>query len=72
MSENEYNLNMSDLLPRITKEDVRNRIMRMKKNTAARPDDLTKDNIEPTKKTGNHQAAIHIYHSLLHTGISLE
>jgi hypothetical protein len=50
MSEDEYNMNMLDLLPRITKEDVRNRIMHMKKNTAARPDDLTKDDIEPTKE----------------------
>jgi hypothetical protein len=50
MSEDEYNMNMLDLLPRITKEDVRNRIMHMKKNTAAGPDGLTKDDIEPTKK----------------------
>jgi hypothetical protein len=31
MGENGYNLNMSDLLPRITKEDLRNTIMNMKR-----------------------------------------
>jgi hypothetical protein len=37
---------MSDLLPHITKEDIKNRLLRITKNTTAGPDGLTKENIE--------------------------